>query len=120
MRKEKLYIYGLLAALIACVIITVFTFFMARRYKKQYEKGLSEIRAEKEKDIKLRDLRIRALQWDNMLKDFKIESANQKIDSLEQVKQKIVIRYKDRYKEIESFTSDEITKYWQNEFKETK
>ena len=86
----------------------------------QLKKELSKIRTELKKDyearIKQRELKIETLKIDNEIKRNQIEKMNNKIDSLDNVKNKIIVKYIDRIKEIKVMDSQEINNYWNEQF----
>ena len=69
-----------------------------------------------EEQIKKRELIIQGLRKDNQLKKIQIERMNDKIDSLDKVKNKIKIKYVDRIKEIKVMDSEKINNYWNEQF----
>ena len=70
-----------------------------------------------EERIKNRVLIIHRLQQDNQLKKKQIERMNDRIDSLNKVKNKIQIKYVQRIQEIKYMDSEQIKKYWDGQFK---
>ena len=52
-----------------------------------------------------------------MILSIEISEANHKIDSLEKVKNKVVIKYQIKYKQIDKYNAEQILKYWKNELK---
>lgn len=86
----------------------------------QLKREISKIRTELKKDyearIKQRELKIETLKIDNEIKRNQIEKMNNKIDSLDNVKNKIIVKYIDRIKEIKVMDSQEINNYWNEQF----
>lgn len=100
----------------------IFSFFLMNQcnHSKDLKKEISTMRTELKKDyddkISKRELIIQSLQKDNKLKKIQIEKMNDKIDSLDKVKNKIKIKYVDRIKDIKVMGSEEIKNYWNGEF----
>ena len=84
----------------------------------ELNKGLIEKYA-KEKDslIEVKNKEITILLELNKKRQIKIEKALDVIDSLQSVKNKIKIVYKDRKGEIKELNSGELEKYWKDEIK---
>jgi len=117
MNKFKLISVLLIIMFLVSLLSLVSMSISAKRYKKEYESKLQSIRFQKQVEIKKANDKIIELLKDNLLKGVEIERANRKIDSLENVKSNVKIKYEIRYKEIEKYNSEEILKYWQNELK---
>ena len=84
--------------------------------KKEVSKMRKEMKTDYEEQIKKRELIIQGLRKDNQLKKIQIEMMNDKIDSLDKVKNKIKIKYVDRIKEIKVMDSEKINNYWNEQF----
>ena len=115
--KEKTIIYILLTLVSLCLVFIVIGRFSERKYKRYYKEQIESLKKEKNDLIQKSNKRIEILRNDNRKKDLIIKSAYTKIDSLEKVKQKVKIKYEIKYKEIEKFNSEQVKKYWENEFK---
>ena len=87
-----------------------------RQLKKELSKTRTELKKDYEKRIKQRELNIETLKIDNEIKRNQIERMNNKIDSLDNVKNKIIVKYIDRIKEIKVMDSQEINNYWNEQF----
>lgn len=104
-------------------VIIIFLLFSLNQCSRNFElkKEVSKIRKEMKTDyeerIKKRELIIQRLQKDNQLKKIEIDRMNDKIDSLDKVKEKIKIKYVDRIKEIKIMDSEKIKNYWDGQFK---
>ena len=101
------------------IIFIVFSLNQCNR-NRQLKNEISKIRTELKKDyearIKQRELKIETLKIDNEIKRNQIEKMNNKIDSLDNVKNKIIVKYIDRIKEIKVMDSQEINNYWNEQF----
>ena len=101
------------------IIFIVFSLNQCNR-NRQLNREISKIRTELKKDyearIKQRELKIETLKIDNEIKRNQIEKMNNKIDSLDNVKNKIIVKYIDRIKEIKVMDSQEINNYWNEQF----
>ncbi len=103
-------------------LLVVFVFFslnqLARNYqlKKELSKVKKDMKKEIEDRIKKRDEQIYQLRKDNNFKRIQIEKMNQKIDSLEKVKNKIKIKYINIKKDINDMDAQRIKNYWNEEF----
>lgn len=84
--------------------------------KKQIDSVSKDLRKEYEDRIKEREITIDKLRKENEKYRKEIELMNHKIDSLNLVKNKIIIKYKDRIKDIKLMDIKSITKYWNEEF----
>ena len=87
------------------------------RYKKEYERNINQIKQQKELEIKKANNKIIDLLKKNVILSIEISEANHKIDSLEKVKNKVVIKYQIKYKQIDKYNAEQILKYWKNELK---
>jgi GTPase involved in cell partitioning and DNA repair len=87
-----------------------------RQLKKELSKTRTELKKDYEERIKQRELNIETLKIDNEIKRNQIERMNNKIDSLDNVKNKIIVKYIDRIKEIKVMDSQEINNYWNEQF----
>lgn len=103
-------------------VIIIFSLFLITQCGRnhQLKKDVSNIRKELKNDyeesIKKRELVIDSLRKDNQLKRYEIDKMNIKIDSLDKVKNKIRIKYLDKINDIKEMDSEEIKKYWHEEF----
>jgi hypothetical protein len=84
--------------------------------KREVSKIRKELKTDYEERIKNRVLIIHRLQKDNQLKKKEIDRMNDKIDSLDKVKNKIKIKYVNRIQEIKYMDSEQIKKYWDGQF----
>jgi uncharacterized membrane protein YfhO len=104
-------------------VILIFLMFLLNQLNTNYQlkREVSKIRKELKTDyeerIKNRVLIIHRLQQDNQLKKKEIERMNDRIDSLDKVKNKIQIKYVDRIQEIKYMDSKQIKQYWDGQFK---
>ena len=87
-----------------------------RQLKKELSKTRTELKKDYEERIKQRELNIETLKIDNEIKRNQIEKMNNKIDSLDKIKNKIIVKYIDRIKEIKIMDSQEINNYWNEQF----
>ena len=87
-----------------------------RQLKKELSKTRTELKKDYEERIKQRELNIETLKIDNEIKRNQIEKMNNKIDSLDKIKNKIIVKYIDRIKEIKLMDSKEINNYWNEQF----
>jgi hypothetical protein len=115
--KEKLII-----AIIGVLLIIVLGFLISSystqsRYKKFYKEQLKTLKTQKESAISEHEKYIQYLLFQNDLKDIDIRNSQKKIDSLVALKNKVQIKYILKYKQIEKFNSEQIKKYWKDEFK---
>ena len=103
-------------------VLLIFSMFFVNQCSKnnQLKREISKIRKEMKTDyeerIKKRELIIQSLRKDNQLKKIQIEKMNDKIDSLDKIKNKIIIKYVDRIKGIKVMDSEKIKNYWDGEF----
>ena len=75
-----------------------------------------ELKIDYQERIKQREIIIDSLNKDNQLKKTKIEEMNNKIDSLNEIKNKIITKYKEKIKDIKIMDSEKIKKYCYEEF----
>jgi hypothetical protein len=100
----------------------IFSFFLMNQcngkndLKEQISTMRKELKNDYQKKISERESIIKSLQKDNKLKKIQIEKMNDKIDSLDKVKSKIIIKYVDRIREIKVMGSEEIKNYWDEQF----
>jgi len=103
-------------------VIILFSLFSLNQFvrnnelKKEVSKIRKELKTDYEERIKKRELIIQGLEKDNQVKKLQIERMNDKIDSLDKVKNKIKIKYVDRIKQIKVMDSEKINNYWNEQF----
>jgi hypothetical protein len=103
-------------------VVLIFLMFLVNQcsrnnqLKREMSKMRKELKTDYEERIKKRELIIQRLQKDNQLKKMEIDRMNDKIDSLDKVKNKIKIKYIDRIQEIKVMDSEKIKNYWNGEF----
>jgi hypothetical protein len=103
-------------------VMIIFTLFLLNQcsrnieLKKEVSKIRKEMKTDYEERIKKRELIIQGLEKDNQVKKLQIERMIEKIDSLDKVKNKIIIKYVDRIKQIKVMDSEEIKNYWNEQF----
>jgi hypothetical protein len=103
-------------------VMIIFTLFLLNQcsrnieLKKEVSKIRKEMKTDYEERIKKRELIIQGLEKDNQVKKLQIERMNDKIDSLDKVKNKIKIKYVDRIKQIKVMDSEKINNYWNEQF----
>lgn len=85
----------------------------AQQVSKKYIEFLHE---QSKRVISQRDKEIEYLMRRNAILDIQNEKSNQKIDSLERLKNKTQYVYNKRIKEIDNYDAKQLEKYWQNEF----
>jgi len=116
-KKEKF----LISLLLVLVLLTVSTMLQnsveKRRLKKLYQTEIDSKKKQYLKEISEKNKRIEMLLSDNKKQQDIISKAEKSIDSLENVKSKIQVKYKWKYKEIEVMNTEQIKNYWKNEFK---
>jgi len=103
--------------LLMCFAYLIRTYTTSNQYRKMYQK---EIDAEKNRQIKIieqKEKKIDSLLNANKKQDLIIFSSLKSIDSLKQVKNKVIIEYRERIIDINNLNAEQIEKYWQNEFK---
>jgi uncharacterized protein YlxW (UPF0749 family) len=100
----------------------IFSFFLisqcnrTNNFKQEVSIVTKQLKNDYQKKISERESIIKSLQKDNKLKKIQIEKMNDKIDSLDKVKSKIIIKYVDRIREIKVMGSEEIKNYWDEQF----
>jgi uncharacterized membrane protein YfhO len=103
-------------------VVLIFLMFLVNQcsrnnqLKREMSKMRKELKTDYEERIKKRELIIQRLQKDNQLKKMEIDRMNDKIDSLDKVKNKIKIKYVDRIQEIKFMDSEKIKNYWNGQF----
>ena len=103
-------------------VVLIFLMFLVNQcsrnnqLKREMSKMRKELKTDYEERTKKRELIIQRLQKDNQLKKMEIDRMNDKIDSLDKVKNKIKIKYIDRIQEIKVMDSEKIKNYWNGEF----
>jgi ABC-type multidrug transport system fused ATPase/permease subunit len=104
-------------------VILIFLMFLVNQFSRNYQlkrevsKMRKELKTDYEERIKKRELIIQRLEIDNQLKKKEIDKMNDRIDSLNKVKNKIQIKYVQRIQEIKYMDSEQIKKYWDGQFK---
>jgi hypothetical protein len=116
--REKFILFLLAVTVALSVIFLLQSYSSARRYKKLYETEANKDKKEIQEDIKRRNKIIDSLLNENAKQEIIIKKANFSLDSLEKVKNKVQIKYKTKYKEIELYNTEDIKNYWKNEFKD--
>jgi hypothetical protein len=107
----------------AIIFLLVSLYFNASLFSKNKElqqykdTSLEKLKAEKDSIIQVNLLQIDSLLKASSIKDLTITSANKRIDSLENVKGKVRVIYKEKIKEIEGFSGKQLENYWKDEFK---
>ncbi len=104
-----------------CILIIFIIFFFNQcssnySLKKEISNMRKELKIDYQERIKQREIIIDSLNKDNQLKKTKIEEMNNKIDSLNEIKNKIITKYKEKIKDIKIMDSEKIKKYWYEEF----
>lgn len=104
-----------------CILIIFIIFFFNQcssnySLKKEISNMRKEFKIDYQERIKQREIIIDSLNKDNQLKKTKIEEMNNKIDSLNEIKNKIITKYKEKIKDIKIMDSEKIKKYWYEEF----
>ena len=104
-----------------CILIIFIIFFFNQcssnySLKKEVSNMRKELKIDYQERIKQREIIIDSLNKDNQLKKTKIEEMNNKIDSLNEIKNKIITKYKEKIKDIKIMDSEKIKKYWYEEF----
>jgi hypothetical protein len=108
-------------AILVWVIIIFLLFFLNQcsknhQLKKEISKIRKEIKVDYEQRIKKRDLIINNLEKDNQYKKIEIDRINKKLDSLDKLKNKIIIEYVDKIQQIKVMDSEKIKNYWNGQF----
>ena len=114
--NKKISAYMLIWVIIIFLMFFLNQFIKTTQLKKEISKVRKELKIDYEERIKKRELIIQKLEKDNLLKKHQIDMMNNKIDSLDKVKNKIIIKYVDRIKEIKVMDSEEIKNYWNEQF----
>lgn len=115
--KERFLVRFLLVIVVLCLLYIVLGKFSERKYKKYYKDQIELLKNEKKELIEKSEKKIKFLIQDNIKKDVIIKDAFVTIDSLKNEKDKVKIKYVVRYRDIEKFNSEQVKKYWENEFK---
>lgn len=114
--KKKIGVNVLVWVVIIFILFSLNQCNRNRQLKKELSKTRTELKKDYEARIKQRELNIETLKIDNEIKRNQIERMNNKIDSLDNVKNKIIVKYIDRIKEIKVMDSKEINNYWNEQF----
>ena len=114
--QKKISIYILICFLIILLLFSLNQCNRNRQLKNEISKIRTELKKDYEEKIKKRELIIEKLKKDNDLKKIEIDKINNSIDSLDKVKNKIMLKYKYITKEIKIMDSEKIKKYWYEEF----
>jgi hypothetical protein len=115
--KERFFLSLLIITIILSSLFMLQSYSSNRRLKKLYESEIQKTKKKYLEDIRQREENIRNLLNKNKEQDEVIKKANNSIDSLQKVKNRVEIKYKWKYKEIELYNTEQIKKYWKNEFK---
>jgi hypothetical protein len=121
MISEKLVYKSALIILILIIIGFAFAFFRINSLnsdlQEEYENRIKQEIERSEQKIK--NHRNKILKANLIIEElnFSLKQYEHSLDSLEAVKQEVNIIYKDRVKEVNSFTETEITDYWKERFK---
>ena len=103
-------------------VTLIFSFFLlnqcnsSKHLKKELSKLRKELKTDYEERIEKRDLIIKSLEKDNEFKKNQISKMISKIDSLDKVKGRIIIKYIDRIREIRVMDSEQVKNYWDEQF----
>jgi hypothetical protein len=103
-------------------IIIVFILFLINQASNniQLKSDISKIRKKQKKEIQKniesREKLIERLKSENKTYKNEVEDLIIKIDSLQRIKRKIQIKYVDRISNIKVMDSEQIKKYWDEEF----
>lgn len=116
--REKFILFLLAVTVTLSVIFLLQSYSSARRYRKLYETEANKDKKQIKEDIERRNKIIDSLLNENSKQEIIIKKANFSLDSLEKVKNKVQIKYKTKYKEIELYNTEDIKNYWKNEFKD--
>ena len=114
--QKKISIYILICFLIIFLLFSLNQCNRNRQLKNEISKIRTELKKDYEEKIKKRELIIEKLKKDHDLKKIEIDKINNSIDSLDKVKNKIMLKYKYITKEIKIMDSEKIKKYWYEEF----
>jgi len=115
--KEKFFLSLLIITIILSSIFMLQSYSSNRRLKKLYESEIQKTKKKYLEDIRQREENIQNLLIKNKEQDEVIKQANKSIDSLQKLKNRVEIKYKWKYKEIELYNTEQIKNYWKNEFK---
>ena len=116
--KERFFLSLLIVTIILSSIFMLQSYSSNRRLKKLYESEIEKTKKKYLEEIRQKEENIKNLLNDNKNQDKIIEKANKSIDSLQKVKNRVEIKYKWKYKEIELYNTEQIKNYWKNEFKD--
>lgn len=116
--KERFFLSLLIVTIILSSIFMLQSYSTNRRLKKLYESEIEKTKKKYLEEIRQKEENIKNLLNDNKNQDKIIEKANKSIDSLQKVKNRVEIKYKWKYKEIELYNTEQIKNYWKNEFKD--
>lgn len=116
-KNISLLSWTLIVGLILCIFFLVQQNSKIRELSKFKETEIEKLKQEKETEILRQKIKIDSLEKDSNLKALNIFSANKTIDSLQKVKSKVKYIYKEKVKEIEGFSTQELENYWKDEFK---
>ncbi len=114
--QKKISVYILICFLIIFLLFSLNQCNRNRQLKNEISKIRTELKKDYEEKIKKREIIIEKLKKDNDLKKIEIDKINNSIDSLDKVKNKIMLKYKYITKEIKIMDSEKIKKYWYEEF----
>ncbi len=115
--KERFLLSLLIITIILSSIFMLQSYSSNRRLKKLYESEIQKTKKKYLEDIRQREENIQNLLIKNKQQDEVIKQANKSIDSLQKLKNRVEIKYKWKYKEIELYNTEQIKNYWKNEFK---
>ncbi len=115
--KERFFLSLLIITIILSSIFMLQSYSSNRRLKKLYESEIQKTKKKYLEDIRQREENIQNLLIKNKQQDEVIKQANKSIDSLQKLKNRVEIKYKWKYKEIELYNTEQIKNYWKNEFK---
>jgi hypothetical protein len=99
------------------LFLTLFKQIKISRMEKFQQEQIDMVYQDLEKRIKDSERTIYRLNLENGRQFRNILDYRIKIDSLEQVKGKVEIVYRDRIRSIQGASVNELEKYWQNELK---
>lgn len=121
MISEKLVYKSALIILILIIIGFGFAFFRINTLnsdlQQEYEDRIAkEIERSEEK---IKNHRNQILKANILIEELNLslKQYEHSLDSLEAVKQKVAIIYKDRVKEVSAFNETQVTDYWKDRFK---
>jgi len=107
---------------VVMILLFVFVYFLlrnyndAKEYKKIHQNNLNELKRKNELIILSKQKSIDSLLSGIKSKDILISKAQKSIDSLSVLKNKVIIKYKDRIIKVDSYSSSQILNYWKDEF----